>query len=406
MTVFLCCAAYRVLLPTERRPQMSLISPSSSWATDEHGMFADSVKRFYQEELVPNIDAWNEQGVVDRAFWRKAGDAGIMAGAIDEAYGGVSGGMGFDAIALYEQGAVGDPGWGYAIQSIVMHYIAAYGTEEQKQKWLPELISGERVGAIAMTEPGTGSDLQAVRTTATKDGNQYRIDGSKIFITNGQTADLIIVVAKTDPTAGAKGVSLIVLETENLEGFSRGRNLKKLGMKSNDTSELFFDSVPVPMTNLLGPDEGQGFYQLMKQLPWERLAIAVMALGAIDYAIAETVRYVQDRKAFGKRVMDFQNTRFKLAECKTKAELLRSFVNDCIVRLESGTLDAATASMAKYWGTQTQNEVMHECLQLFGGYGFMMEYPIARLYADARVQMIYGGTNEIMKDLIARSMDV
>lgn len=386
---------------------MPLFHSSAQWPEDEHHMFAESVSRFYQDELAPNIETWADNGVVDRAFWTKAGEAGILAGSIDEAYGGVSGGLGFDAIALYEQGAVGDMGWGLAIQSIVTHYIQGYGTEEQKQKYLPKLASGEMVGAIAMTEPGTGSDLQAVRTTATKDGNQYSINGSKIFITNGQSADLIIVVAKTgDPSMGSKAVSLICVETQNLDGFRRGRNLKKLGMKGNDTSELFFDNAKVPLTNLLGTEEGQGFYQLMKQLPWERLAIAIMALGAIDYAIAETVRYTQDRNAFGKRVMDFQNTRFKLAECKTKAEVLRAFVNDCIVKLNAGELDASTASMAKYWGTQTQNEVMDECLQLHGGYGFMMEYPIARLYADARVQMIYGGTNEIMKDLIARSLDV
>lgn len=385
---------------------MTLFSDSSTWPQDEHKMFAETVQRFYQNALAPNIETWSENGVVDREFWRKAGENGVMAGAIDDAYGGVSGGLGFDAIALYEQGAVGDSGWGYAIQSIVMHYIQAFGTEDQKTRWLPKLVSGDMVGAIAMTEPGTGSDLQAVRTSAAKAGNQYRINGSKIFITNGQTADLIIVVAKTGTEDGAKGVSLIVVETEELAGFRRGRNLKKMGMKGNDTSELFFDDVKVPLTNLLGTEEGQGFYQLMKQLPWERLAIAIMALGAIDFAIAETVRYVQERKAFGQRVMDFQNTRFKLAEVKTKAEVLRSFVNDCIARIEVGTLDSATASMAKYWGSQTQNEVMHECLQLHGGYGYMMEYPIARLYADARVQMIYGGTNEIMKDLIARSLDV
>ncbi|MEC8039542.1 MAG: acyl-CoA dehydrogenase family protein, partial [Pseudomonadota bacterium] len=309
------------------------------------------------------------------------------------------------AVTVYEQARKGDIGWGYGIQSIVMHYINAYGTDAQKQRWLPKLVTGEMVGAIAMTEPGTGSDLQSVRTSATKEGNGYTINGSKIFITNGQSADLIIVVAKTDKDAGAKGVSLIVVEPAEVEGFSRGRNLKKMGMKGNDTSELFFENVKVPADNLIGPEEGQGFYQLMKQLPWERLMIAVMALGAIDFAIEETLRYVKERKAFGKRVMDFQNTRFKLAECKTKAEVLRSFVNDCIARLDEGTLDASTASMAKYWGSEVQNEIMHECLQLHGGYGYMMEYPIARLYADARVQMIYGGTNEIMKELIARSLD-
>lgn len=385
---------------------MGLFTPTAGWVADEHRMFADAVSRVYADELAPNIEKWIDQGMVDRAFWEKAGTQGIMGGSVPEAYGGAGGGLGFDAIAIYEQGAVGDCGWGYTIQSIVLHYLLTYGSEEQKQRWVPGLVSGERVAAIAMTEPGCGSDLQAVKTTAEKDGNHYRINGSKTFITNGQTADLIVVVAKTDKTAGAKGVSLIVVETDEVEGFRRGRNLKKLGMKANDTSELFFEDVKVPQTNLLGAEEGQGFYQLMRQLPWERLAIAITALGNIDFALAETIRYVQERKAFGKRVMDFQNTRFKLAEMKTKAEVLRAFVNDCIARAEAGTLDAATASMAKYWSTETQNEVMHECLQLFGGYGFMMEYPIARLYADARVQMIYGGTNEIMKELIARSIDV
>lgn len=385
---------------------MSLFTSTAAWKQDEHEMFADMVGRFLDDELVPHLDAWNDQGMVDRSIWTKAGEAGLMGGAIDEAYGGSGGGIGFDSVLAYEQGARGDSGWGYSIQSIVMHYFSSFATEEQKQRWLPKLVSGEMVAAIAMTEPGTGSDLQAVRTTAEKDGNVYRLNGSKTFITNGHSADLIVVVAKTDKTAGAGGVSLIVLETEGAEGFRRGRNLKKLGMKANDTAELFFEDVAVPMTNLLGSEEGQGFYQLMKQLPWERLLIALTALGVIDFAIAQTVAYTQERKAFGQRVMDFQNTRFKLAEMKTKAEVLRSFINDCIARLEQGELDAATASMAKYWGSETQNEVVHECLQLFGGYGFMMEYPIARLYADSRVQMIYGGTNEIMKELIARSIDV
>ncbi|NOD75806.1 MULTISPECIES: acyl-CoA dehydrogenase family protein [unclassified Ruegeria] len=385
---------------------MPLFTSTAAWVTDEHRMFADMAGRFMDDELTPNIETWVENGVVDRGFWRKAGETGLMAGAIPEEYGGVGGGMGFDAITAYEQGARGDAGWGYGIQSIVTHYLTAYGSEDQKHKWLPKLASGEMVGALAMTEPSTGSDVQAVQTTAEKDGNSYRLNGSKIFITNGQSADLIIVAAKTDKSEGARGVSLIVVETEGADGFRRGRNLKKLGMKGNDTAELFFEDVKVPMTNLLGAEEGQGFYQLMKQLPWERLNIAIMALGAIDFAIAETVKYVQERKAFGQRVMDFQNTRFKLAECKTKAEVLRSFINDCVAKLEAGELDAATASMAKYWGSEVQNEIMHECLQLFGGYGFMMEYPIARLYADARVQMIYGGTNEVMKELIARSIDV
>ncbi|KUJ77564.1 acyl-CoA dehydrogenase family protein [Ruegeria profundi] len=384
---------------------MTLFTATASWVTDEHRMFTEMADRFMEDELVPNIDRWIENGAVDRDMWRKAGDMGLMAGAIPEAYGGVGGGIGFDAVTMYAQSSHGDSGWGYAIQSIVVHYINAYGSEDQKAKWLSKLASGEMVGALAMTEPGTGSDVQAIRTTADKDGNSYRLNGSKIFITNGQSADLILVACKTDKTLGSKGVSLIAVETEGAEGFRRGRNLKKLGMKANDTAELFFEDVKVPMTHLLGAEEGQGFYQMMSQLPWERLTIGIGALGAIDFAIAETVKYTQERKAFGQRVMDFQNTRFKLAECKTKAEVLRSFVNDCIARLEAGVLDAATASMVKYWGSEVQNEIMHECLQLFGGYGYMMEYPIARLYADARVQMIYGGTNEIMKELIARSLD-
>ena len=385
---------------------MSLFTSTAAWVTDEHRMFAEMVGRFMDDALVPNTETWVKNGVVDRDFWLQAGQVGLMAGSIAEEYGGVGGGIGFDSVTLYEQTAHGDAGWGFGIQSIVTHYIAAYGSEDQKQKWLPKLSSGEMIGALAMTEPSTGSDLQALKTMAEKDGNSYRMNGSKIFITNGQSADLVIVAVKTDKSLGTKGVSLIAVETEGAEGFRRGGNLEKLGMKGNDTAELFFEDVKVPMTNLLGVEEGQGFYQLMKQLPWERLTIGIMALGAIDFAISETVKYVQERKAFGQRVMDFQNTRFKLAECKTKAEVLRSFINDCIAKLEAGQLDAATASMVKYWGSEVQNEIMHECLQLFGGYGFMMEYPISRLYADARVQMIYGGTNEVMKELIARSMDV
>lgn len=384
---------------------MSLINNSPNWVSGEHKMFAESTRKLFDAEMAPNVEKWASQGIVDREFWKIVGEQGVMGGSIAEEYGGFGGGIGFDAIGIYEQGRTGDTGWGYGIQSIVIHYLNAYSSEEQKKKWLPRLISGESVAAIAMTEPDTGSDLQSIQTYAEKDGNHYKINGSKIFITNGHTADIVVVVAKTDRSAGAKGVSLIVLETEDAEGFRRGRNLKKLGMKGSDTAELFFEDVRVPTANLLGPEEGQGFYQLMKQLPWERLMIGITALGFIDFAIDETVKYVQDRKAFGKRIMDFQNTRFKLAECKTKAELLRSFVNDGIARLEAGELDAATASMAKWWGSQTQNEVMHECLQLHGGYGFMMEFPIARLYADSRVQMIYGGTNEIMKELIARSLD-
>ena len=384
---------------------MELFTSTSSWNDDEHRMFSDLVTRFFVKELVPNIDRFNAQQLVDQEFWQQAGEAGIMCGSVPMDYGGIDGGIGYDAITLYHQGAVGDTSWGYGIQSIVVHYIVRYGSEEQKQNWVPRLISGKSIGALAMTEPSCGSDVQSMRTTAIRDGNQYLINGSKMFITNGQSADLIILAAKRDKKLGAKGISLILVDANQAEGFRRGKTLNKLGLKGNDTAELYFDNVKVPLTNLLGEEEGQGFYQMMQQLPWERLLIGISALGLIDFALKVTVEYVQNRKAFGQRIMDFQNTRFKLAEIKTKAEILRSFINDCIERLEKNQLDPATASMAKYWGSQTQNEVMNECLQLHGGYGYMMEYPIARLYADSRVQMIYGGTNEIMKELIARSLD-
>ena len=385
---------------------MPLQTTTSTWYSEEHRLYTESVRKFFADELAPNIERWIDAGIVDRVFWVKAGEAGILGAAIEEAYGGAGAGISFDAITIYEQARCSDSGWGFGIQSIVIHYIRAYGTEDQKARWLPKLATGEMVAALAMTEPGGGSDVQSVRTSATKTGNEYLITGSKTFITNGQTANLICLAAKTDKDAGASGVSLIMVETDDLEGFRRGKNLNKLGLKAQDTTELFFEDVRVPKNNLLGIQEGQGFYQLMNQLPWERLLIGITALGAIDFALEETTRYVRERKAFGTRVMDFQNTRFKLAEMKTKAEVTRSFLNDGIQKLDAGILDASTASMAKWWGSQTQCEIMDECVQLHGGYGYMMEYPITRLYADARVQKIYGGTNEIMKELIARSLDV
>ena len=385
---------------------MPLQTTTSTWYSEEHRLYTESVRKFFADELAPNIERWIDAGIVDRVFWVKAGEAGILGAAIEEAYGGAGAGISFDAITIYEQARCSDSGWGFGIQSIVIHYIRAYGTEDQKARWLPKLATGEMVAALAMTEPGCGSDVQSVRTSATKTGNEYLITGSKTFITNGQTANLICLAAKTDKDAGASGVSLIMVETDNLEGFRRGKNLSKLGLKAQDTTELFFEDARIPKNNLLGIQEGQGFYQLMNQLPWERLLIGITALGAIDFALEETTRYVRERKAFGTRVMDFQNTRFKLAEMKTKAEVTRSFLNDGIQKLDAGILDASTASMAKWWGSQTQCEIMDECVQLHGGYGYMMEYPITRLYADARVQKIYGGTNEIMKELIARSLDV
>jgi acyl-CoA dehydrogenase len=385
---------------------MALFTDTASWVTTEHRLYADAAERFMQHALVPNIEKWCEQGVVDRDFWRQAGEAGIMGASVPEEYGGAGADMSFEAVTIYTQASLADISWGYGIQSIVMHYLVTFGTEQQKSRWLPKLVSGELVSAIAMTEPGCGSDLKAVATHAKRDGESYVINGSKTFITNGQTAELICVVVKTDLSAGAKGTSLMFVETQHAKGFERGRNLKKLGMKGNDTSELFFADVRVPVENLLGGVEGQGFYQLMNQLPWERTMIGISALGAMDCGLQLTIDYVRERKAFGQPIMAFQNTRFKLAEMKTKVEVTRSFINDCVAKLIDGSLDPATASMAKYWGSQVQNEVLDECVQLHGGYGYMMEYPITRLFADARVQKIYGGTNEIMKELIARSLDV
>jgi len=379
--------------------------PNHLWMQDDHHAYADTVRRFLEDESQPHRDTWKEAGKIPKEFWRKAGDLGILGATTPEENGGLGLSRHFDAVTFIEQAKAGDSGWGFAVHNIAAHYIIAYGTEEQKARWLPKLATGEMVGAIAMTEPGTGSDLQAVRTTAVPDGNEYLINGSKTFITNGGSADLLILVAKTDPTSRARGVSLMVVETEGLEGFRVGRKLDKMGMRRNDTAELFFEDVRIPRDHLLGTEEGQGFYQLMRQLPWERLILGYGALGSSQCALDVTLAYVKERKAFGQRVMDFQNTRFKLAECATKVEILAAFLDQCLEELEQGKLTAEKAAMAKWWGSQTQCEIVDECLQLHGGYGYMNEYLIAELYADARVQKIYGGTNEIMKELIARDLD-
>ena len=377
----------------------------SPWMTEELSLLQDSAGRFFDREFVPHEEQWAKDGIMPREMWDKAGEAGLLLASVPEEYGGAGGNFAHESVILYEQGRANVRSLGNAVHSgIVAHYILAFGSEEQKRRWLPKMATGELVGAIAMTEPGTGSDLQAVRTTARMTGNQYAVNGQKTFITNGQHADLVIVVAKTDPEEKARGVSLIVVETAEAEGFSRGRNLEKLGLKAQDTSELFFDDVKVPAANLLGTEEGQGFFQLMNQLPQERLIIGVGACAAMDLAIELTTDYVKQRKAFGKRIVDFQNTRFKLAECKTEAHIARVFVDNCLQRHLAGDLDVTTAAMVKWWCAQKQNDVIDECLQLFGGYGFMDEFPISRMYADARVQKIYGGTNEIMKELIARSL--
>ncbi|WP_439501043.1 acyl-CoA dehydrogenase family protein [Aminobacter ciceronei] len=379
--------------------------PKPAWAADDVAMLYDMAHRFMSEEILPHYDGYEKNEIVDRAAWEKAGAAGLLCASMPEEYGGSGGTFAHESAIIEAIGHVGVDGFGIALHNaIVAPYILHYGSEEQKKKWLPKMATGELIGAIAMTEPGAGSDLQGVKTRAERDGNQYRINGSKTFITNGQLANLVIVVTKTDPSKGAKGTSLIVVETDEVEGFERGRNLDKIGLKANDTSELFFNDVRVPTSNLLGQEEGQGFVQLMQQLPQERLEIGTGAIAMIERALAVTIDYVKDRKAFGKAILDFQNTQFKLAELKTEATIGRVFYNDCVARHISGGLDPVTASMAKYWLSDLQCKIVDECLQLFGGYGYMNEYPIARMYRDARVQRIYGGTNEIMKLLIARSL--
>jgi acyl-CoA dehydrogenase len=375
-------------------------------AEEDIAIFEDAVGKFFDEHAKEETVAkWRRNHCVDREMWNKAGEAGLLGLSTPEQYGGAGGDYRHEVVLMEQLGKKGVDGFGASLHNaIVMPYIVHYGTEEQKQRWLPRMATGELVGAIAMTEPGAGSDLQGVKTTARKVGNQYVVNGSKTFITNGQTANLICVVVKTDPTAGARGTSLIFVETDGAEGFERGRNLDKLGQEAQDTSELFFNDVKVPTENLLGIDEGQGFFQLMGQLPQERLNIAVQGIATIERALELTIAYVKDRKAFGKAILDFQNTQFVLAECKTEATIARVFVNHCIEQHLAGKLDAATASMAKYWVSDLEGKIVDRCLQLFGGYGFMNEYPIARMYKDSRIQRIYGGTNEIMKLLIARTL--
>jgi acyl-CoA dehydrogenase len=372
---------------------------------EELTIFRDATRKFIEREIVPHAARWREQGVVDRDLWLKAGGAGLLCAGISAEYGGAGGNFRHEAVIIDELARANFADFGEPLHSaIVAPYILHYGSEEQRRRWLPKLATGELIGAIAMTEPGAGSDLQAVSTTAKLDGNSYVINGQKVFITNGQLANFIIVVAKTDPAAGGKGISLLIVETDEVEGFRRGRNLAKVGFKAQDTSELFFDDVRIPTSNLLGPEPNKGFVQLMEQLPQERLIIAVQAAGAMETAIRLATEYVKERKAFGKTIFDFQNTRFKLAEAATEAKVARVFVDFCIEELVAGRLDVVTAAMSKWWTTEKQCQIVDECLQLFGGYGYMSEYPISTMWTDARVQKIYGGTNEIMKELISRSL--
>ncbi len=378
----------------------------SPWMDEELALFRDNVRKFIATEITPFEEQWNERQYVDRELWTRAGSAGLLCADVPEEFGGAGGTFAHEAVILEEQARAGNTSWAKGVHEIVTHYIVGCGTPEQKRRWLPKLASGECVGAIAMTEPGTGSDLQAVRTRAERKGETYVVNGAKTFISNGHHCGLLIIVCKTNPDEGAKGISLLVVERPTEQsGFRRGRLLHKLGQKGQDTAELFFDDLRVPAENLLGAHEGQGFYQLMNQLPRERLIIGIGAIAAAEAALEHTLAYVGERKAFGKRLLEFQNTRFRLAERHTELTLGRVFIDHCIQRLIDGQLDAATASMAKWWCTQKQCEIVDECLQFFGGYGYMLEYPIARLFADARVQKIYGGANEIMKELIARSLE-
>ena len=375
--------------------------------TPDHDAFRDAFRRFADKEIAPFHEAWEEAGYVDREVWRKAGANGYLCPTMPEEYGGAGVDKLYSVIQMEELARGGFSGIGFGLHSeIVAPYILHYGTQDQKQRYLPRLASGDMVGAIAMSEPAAGSDLQGIKSTALRQADgSYLLNGSKTFITNGWHADLVIVVAKTDPAAGAKGTSLLLVE-QGMQGFEKGKRLKKLGLKAQDTSELFFDNVRVPAENLLGGDAmvNRGFVCLMEQLPWERIQIAITAVAAAQAAIDWTVQYVKDRRVFGQPVAAFQNTRYKLAELQTEVQVARVFVDKCLELVLQDKLDTATASMAKYWTSDLQCKVMDECVQLHGGYGYMWEYPITRAYADARVQRIYGGTNEIMKEVITRAM--
>jgi len=386
-----------------RPPQVThpYVSP---WINEDLQLFRKTVKRFINEEFVPHEARWREQHRVDPEAWTKAGEVGILLTDVPEVYGGGGGDYCYETVVTEELCYAGVH-FGHGVHSIAAHYILDYGTEEQKQFWLPRMTKGELIGSIAMTEPVAGSDLQNIKTMAERQGECLVINGSKTFITNGWHTNLIVLAVKTGTAGvGAKGISLVVVETKDLQGYRVGRTLEKVGMHGQDTCELFFDDVRVPARNLLGGEEGRGFYQMMEQLPYERMGVAVGATAVTEQAVSITTKHCKERTAFGKALIEFQNTRFKLAECKAQAHIMRVFLDNCIQRLIAGKLDTATAAMAKYWLTERECAIIDECVQLHGGYGYMLEYPIARMWTDSRVQRIYAGTNEIMKELIARSL--
>jgi len=375
-----------------------------SWLAEELSTYQDTVARFVDTEMLPQDEEARRQGHVGHALWRRAGELGILCSDIPEEFGGAGGDFRHEAVFYDAMSRRGLTGMSPSVHSIVAHYLLNHGTEAQKRKYLPLLARGELVGAIAMTEPGAGSDLQGVRTRAENRGDHYVINGSKTFISNGYLAGLVLVVCKTDPSQRARGTSILILETQGAEGYRVGRKLDKIGLKAQDTSELFFENVVVPAENLLGGEEGNGFFQLMSDLPYERTIIGVIAAAAMEGAYEATLRYVSERQMFGKSLGDFQNTRFRLAEVATTCKVARAFVDQCVEKLVAGTLDAVTASMVKLWSSEQQGRVIDECLQLHGGYGYTNEYLIGRMYVDARIQRIYGGANEVMREVIARAM--
>jgi len=376
----------------------------SPWMDDELRMLREAVSRFVETEMLPHEARWRQQKHVDHDTWRKVGEAGFLLMDVPGEYGGGGGDFRHEAVLYEECNRRGLSGFGQGVHSIAAHYVLNYGTEEQKLRWLPRMASGELIGAIAMTEPGAGSDLKGIRTRAVREGGEYVINGSKIFITNGSIATILMLVVRTDPGDRSRGLSILMVETENLPGYRVGRVLDKMGMTAQDTSELYFEDARVPADCLLGGEEGRGMHMLMGDLPYERLTIALCGVAAMEGAYAETVKYVKERQAFGQKIADFQNTRFKLAEVATHVRVARTFADRCVEQLVAGELDTETAAMAKWWITDIQQQAIDECVQLHGGYGYMNEYLVCRMFADSRVQRIYGGTNEIMKELISRSI--